>query len=93
MPITPDDIDVKGKFSSAMPATSAAVELKDGFAISSLQPDPALPVLPVSPLNVFAEQEAEQTCTLSIVKSANPGVTFARVTDFVLALECEATLV
>jgi len=93
MAITPDEIDFKGKFSSATPATSAAVEFKDGFAISSLQPDLALPVLPVSPLNVFAEQEAEQTFTLSIVKSANPGVSFARVTDFVLALEYEATLV
>jgi hypothetical protein len=56
-------------------------------------PGAALSVLPVSPLNVFAKQEAEQTFTLSMVKSANPGARFARVIDFVLALEYAATLV
>jgi tetratricopeptide (TPR) repeat protein len=91
--ITPDTLDFKAKLASTAPAASAAVDLKDGFAISSLQPDPSLPVLPVSPLNVFAGQNPEQTFTLSISKAANPGVNFSRVTDVVLALEYEASLI
>lgn len=90
--ITPDTLDFKAKLASAAPAAAAAVNLKDGFAISSLQPDPALPVLPSSPLNVFAGQNPEQSFTLSISKAANPGVDFGSVSDIVLALEYEASL-
>lgn len=91
--ITPDMLDFNAKLLSTTPATSAAVEIKDGFAISSLQPDPSLPVLPASPLNAFAGQDPEQTFTLSVNKAASPGVDFSRVTDVVLALEYEANLV
>jgi len=91
--ITPDTLDFKAKLLSTAPATSVGVELKNGFAISSLQPDPSLPVLPASPLNTFAGQDPEQTFTLSISKAANPGVNFSRVTDVVLALEYEASLI
>jgi len=59
--------------------------------ISSLQPDPSLPVLPASPLNAFGGQDAEQTFTLSISKGV--GVSFSRVTDIVLGLEYEASLI
>jgi hypothetical protein len=93
MAITPDTLDFKAKFASTMPATSAGVDFKDGFAISSLQPDPSFPVLPASPLNAFAGQDAEQTFTLSISKAGNPGADFGRITDLVLGLEYEASLV
>jgi Tc toxin complex TcA C-terminal TcB-binding domain len=93
MVITPDELDFKAKLASVNPATSLPVEFKNGFAISSLQPDPLLPPLPAYPLNAFADQDPEQTFTLSISKAANPGVNFSRVTDVVLALEYEASLI
>jgi len=91
--ITPDIVDFKAKMLSMTPAISVGVEFKNGFAISSLQPDPSLPLLPVSPLNAFAGLDPEQTFTLSISKAANPGVNFSRVTDVVLALEYGASLI
>jgi hypothetical protein len=69
------------------------VKFREGFAISTLQPDPALPPLPASPLNSFAEMNPEQAFTLAIRKRANPGVDFHRVTDVMLAIEYEASLV
>lgn len=93
MVITADELDFKAKFASVSPATSVPIEFKKAFVISSLQPDPSLPVLPASPLNAFADQDPEQTFTLSITKASNPGVNFSRVTDVVLALEYEASLI
>jgi hypothetical protein len=91
--ITQDEIDFVAKLLSADPATSVSVTFQKGFAISTLQPDPALPPLPASPLNAFAEMNPEQAFTLAISKPANPGVDFHRVTDVVLAIEYEASLV
>jgi Tc toxin complex TcA C-terminal TcB-binding domain len=91
--ISPDMLDFKAKLLSTVPATSAEVEFKNGFAISSLQPDPSLPILPASPLNVFAGQDPEQIFTLSISKAASPGVNFSSITDLVLGLEYEANLI
>ena len=91
--VTPDEIDFKAEVLSAEPATSAQVTFKKGFAISTLQPDSALPALPASPLNAFAEMNPEQAFTLAFSKPANPGVDFQRVTDVVLAIEYEASLV
>jgi transcriptional regulator of aromatic amino acid metabolism len=91
--VTPDEIDFTAKLLSANPATSVPVTFQKGFAISTLQPDPALPLLPASPLNAFAEMNPEQAFTLAISKPANPGVDFHRVTDVVLAIEYEASLV
>jgi len=70
---------------NSIPAT-----FQKGFAISTLQPDP--PLL-ASPLNAFAEMNPEQAFTLAISKPANPGVDFHRVTDVVLAIQYEASLV
>ncbi len=91
--VTSDKIDFTAKLSATTPATSASVSFKEGFAMSSLHPDPGLPPLPVSPLNAFADMNPEQLFTLAISKPANPGVDFQRVTDVVLALEYEASLV
>ena len=93
MIVAPNEFDFTAKLSSASPATSAAVDLKSGFAISSLQPDPLLPPLPAAPLNVFAEQDVEQSFTFSVDKAANPGVSFNQVSDVVLGLEYEASLI
>lgn len=91
--VTSDEIDFTAKLLSADPATSVPVTFQKGFAISTLQPDPALPPLPASPLNAFAEMNPEQAFTLAISKPANPGVDFQHVTDVVLAIEYEASLV
>ena len=91
--VTPDEIDFTAKLLSADPATSVPVTFQKGFAISTLQPDPALPPLPASPLNAFAEMNPEQAFTLAISKPANPSVDFHRVADVVLAIEYEASLV
>jgi len=91
--VAPDEIDFTAKLLSADPATSVPVTFQKGFAISTLQPDPALPPLPASPLNAFAEMNPEQAFTLAISKPANPSVDFHRVTDVVLAIEYEASLV
>jgi len=48
--ITPDVLDFNAKLLSTVPATSALLQFKNGFAISSLQPDPSLPVLRAKPL-------------------------------------------
>jgi hypothetical protein len=90
--VTPDNLDFTAKLHVANPATSAAVAFQQGFAISSLQPHPAMPPLPPSPLNAFADINPEQAFTLAISKPANPGVDFRRVTDVVLAIEYEASL-
>jgi Tc toxin complex TcA C-terminal TcB-binding domain len=91
--VTPDEIDFTAKLLAADSATSVPVTFQKGFAISTLQPDPALPPLPASPLNAFAEMNPDQAFTLSISKPSNPGVDFHRVTDVVLAIEYEASLV
>jgi hypothetical protein len=91
--VTPDEIDFTAKLLAANPATSASVSLQKGFAISTLQPDPGLPPLPASPLNAFADMDPEQAFTLAISKPANPGVDFAHVSDVVLAIEYEASLI
>ncbi len=90
--VVPDEIDFTAKLLSVDPATSVPVTFQKGFAISSLQPDPALPPLPASPLNEFADMNPEQVFTLQISKPANPGVNFQRVTDVVLAIEYEGSL-
>jgi hypothetical protein len=93
--VTPDEINFKATLRSADPATSVSVTFQKGSAISNLQPDPALPsLLPPSPLNAFAGMNPEQAFILTIRKQAdNPGVNFQRVTDVVLAIEYEASLV
>jgi Tc toxin complex TcA C-terminal TcB-binding domain len=91
--VTPDKIDFTARLLVTDPATSVTVTFKQGFAISTLQPDPAMPPLPASPLNALAERNPEQAFTLAISKAANPGVDFHRVTDVVLAIEYEASLV
>ena len=91
--VTPDEIDFTAKLVSAVPAISVSVKFQKGFAISTLQPDPSLPPLPPSPLNKFADMNPEQAFTLTISKAANPGIDFHRVTDVVLAIEYEASLV
>ncbi|HEY7057730.1 MAG TPA: hypothetical protein VH458_14440 [Vicinamibacterales bacterium] len=91
--VTPDDLSFKAKLSAATPATSAPVDFTHNFVISSLQPDPAMPVLPASPLNVFAGLDPNQAFTLEVKKAANPGIDFTRVTDVILAIEYEASLV
>ena len=91
--VTPDELNFTAKLSAANPAATASVTLQKGFAISSLQPDPGMLPMPSSPLNVFAETDPEQAFTLAISKSANPGIPFDRVTDVVLAIEYEASLV
>lgn len=91
--VTPDEIGFTATLLSADPATSATVSFQKGFAISTLQPDPSLPPLPASPLNAFAGMNPEQAFTLSISKSANATTDFRRVTDIVLAIEYEASLV
>ena len=91
--VTPDEPDFTAKLTVTNPAKSASVVFVDGFAISSLHPDPALPPLPTSPLNVFAGVDPDQVFTLAINKPANPGADFRRVTDVVLAIEYEANLV
>ena len=90
---TPDKIDFTAKLLVTDPATSVTVTFKEGFAISTLQPDPAMPPLPASPLNALADMNPEQAFTLSFNKTANPGVDFHRVTDVVLAIEYETSLV
>jgi len=91
--VTPDELDFTAKLVATAPATPVTVTFKQGFAISNLLPDPGLPPLPVSPLNALAEMDPEQAFTLTISKPANPGVDFHRVTDVVLALEYEASLI
>jgi hypothetical protein len=91
--VTPDELDFTAKLLATDPATSVPVTFQKGFAISTLQPDPALPPLPASPLNALAEIDPDQAFTLAISKTANPGVNFHRVTDVVLAIEYEASLV
>lgn len=87
------DLDFNANLTAATPPTSAVVDFKKGMAISSLQPNPALPALPASPLNAFASLDPAQGFTLSIGKAANPGVDFGQVKDIVLAVEYEASLV
>ena len=91
--VTPDEIDFTAKLLAANPATSVSVSFQKGFAISTLQPDPGLPPLPASSLNAFADMDPEQAFTLAISKPANPGVDFEHVSDVVLAIEYEASLV
>jgi hypothetical protein len=83
------ELDFQARLTAA--TVSASVAFDNGFAISSLQPDPALPVLPASPLNAFAGLDPEQRFTLTVNKASNPGVDFSRVTDVILALEYEAS--
>jgi len=90
--ITHDDINFIATLATVSPATSAVVTFQHGFAMSTLQPDPAMPPLPASPLNAFADLDPDQTFTLSISKATNPSVDFQHVTDMVLALEYEATV-
>ncbi len=90
--VTPDEIDFAAKLLSENPPTSVPVTFQKAFAISTLQPDPALPPLAASPLNAFADMNPDQAFTLEINKTANPGVDFQRVTDIVLAIEYEASL-
>jgi hypothetical protein len=84
--------DFKAKMLSEKPRKSIELAFTDGFAISSLQPEPSLPVLPASPLNAFAGQDPEQTFTLSISRPRNSRA-FSDVADVVLALEYEASLI
>jgi hypothetical protein len=91
--VTPNEIDFTGKLSATKPATSASVKFTNGLALSTLQPDPSLPPLPSSPLDVFAGVDPNQAFTLSIGKSANPGIDFHGVTGVILALEYDASFV
>lgn len=88
--VSPDKVDFTAKLTAASPATTATVAFKEGFALSTLQPDPGMPPLPASPLNAFADLNPEQAFTLSIDKAVNPTAAFQRVTDVVLAIEYEA---
>lgn len=91
--VTPNEIDFTAKLSAAKPATSASAKFTKGLALSTLHPDPSVPPLPASPLDAFAGVDPNQAFTLSIAKSANPGVDFRGVTDVILALEYEASFV
>jgi hypothetical protein len=88
--IGPGSLDFKAKIACAVPATSAGFDVQQDFAISSLQPDPALPVLPPSPLNVFAGADPNQPWTFTLDKGANPGIDFSSITDVVLGIEYSA---
>ena len=90
--VASEDFDFSAKLLATSPAISAPVAFHQGFAISSLQPIPAMPPLPPSSLNAFADIDPEQSFTLAVSKAANPGVDFRKVTDVVLAIEYESSL-
>lgn len=86
-------LDFVATLHSATPAKSVQVPVKNGFAISGLLPDPSAPPLPTVPLNAFAGLDPAQAFSLKISKAVNPGVDFSTVTEIVLAIEYEASVV
>jgi hypothetical protein len=85
-------LDVAAKLKTTTPASTIAVSISQGLALSSLSPSPVIPALPASPLNALADKDPFQAFTVSITKAANPGVDFTGVADVVLALEYAADL-
>jgi hypothetical protein len=78
----------------AQPALSVQVTFEGGAAFSNAPPftQPGS-AAPLSPLNQLVGKVATQVFTLSVDTSTNPGVDFSGVTDVVLGVEYEATLV
>lgn len=85
-------LDVAAKLKTITPASTVAVQISHGLALSSLPPSPVTPPLPSSPLNALAGADPDQPFTVSISKAANADVDFASVNDIVLALEYTADL-
>jgi hypothetical protein len=72
--------------------TSVPLVLVDGYAASTLSPDPGAPPLPPVALDVLAGETTDQAFRLTVDKASNLGVDFADMRDVVLALEYEADL-
>lgn len=72
--------------------TSVPLVLADGYAASTLSPDPGAQPLPSAPLDVMAGETADQAFRLTIDKASSPGVDFADIRDVVVALEYAADL-
>jgi hypothetical protein len=85
-------LDIAAKLKTTTPASTIAVPITQGLALSTLSPSPVTPPLPASPLNALADKDPLQTFTVSITKAANPGADFTEIADIVLALEYEADL-
>jgi hypothetical protein len=85
-------LNVAVKLKTTSPASTIAVPITQGLALSTLPPAPVTPPLPASPLNALENRDPNQAFTVSIAKAANAGVDFTGVADIVLALEYEANL-
>lgn len=86
-------LDVAVKLKTTTPASTIAVPVTKGLALSTLPPTPVVPPMPASPLNALEGRDPNQVFTVSVAKAANPGVDFTGVADIVLALEYEANIV
>jgi hypothetical protein len=82
----------QARVASSQPARTVMVPLTGGAAMSTRQPDPSLPALPAAPLDALVGIAPDQVFTITIDKTASPGVDFAAIDDLVLALEYSADL-
>jgi hypothetical protein len=84
----------KATFNSTNPPDNKSIEFEKAVAMSNIPPaEDMFPLSTPSPLNAFANADANQNFKLTIDKTKNPGVDFSKVTDVVFGIEYQTDLV